>query len=144
MNNFIHCIKQEYTETPQIIFNRIINTNIIVSPIIRILGIWGWADIAADILMLKDNISYVNNGLVLCTFGISIIANDNNAKITKINLELGTECLKSLADYKIENDFSLDIDEKKRIKQWIKTFLDIWKNYMEKEIEKDKLLVRTF
>lgn len=142
MNNFILCIKQEYTETPQNVFNKIININTAISPIIRIFGIWGWTGIASDITQLKDNISYVNNGLTLCTFAIKIIGNDKNSKITKIDLELGTECLKSLADYKIDNDSSLDKNEKNRVKLWTKTFFDIWKNYMEEEIEKEKLLVK--
>jgi hypothetical protein len=140
MNNFILCIKQEYTETPQNVFNKIININTAISPIIRIFGIWGWTGIASDITQLKDNISYVNNGLALCTFAIRIIGKDNNSKITKIDLELGTECLKSLADYKIDNDSSLDKNEKNRVKQWTKTFWDIWKNYMENELKKENRL----
>lgn len=141
MDNFLHSIKQGCAEPPHDVFDKIINKNVSISPYLRVLGIFGWGGIASDIIKFKDNVSFLDNGLVLCTFCIEILANDPNARIVKLDLELGTECIKSLANIKIDQDTYLSKEEKERVKKWAMVFLDIWKEYIKKEIEKEKKMI---
>ena len=56
--------------------------------------------------------------------------------ISETDLELGTECIKHMADIIFDNNDNLSKKEKEFKKEWIKEFLDIWKEFTKEEIKK--------
>lgn len=107
----------------------------------RIASVVGWARIEAGIIENKHQVSFPLEGLALCNFGIKVINGDGKAKISKRDLHLGTECLKSLQEIYCNRDYNLDVDGRLKRLQWEKDFLDIWKEYLEECLKNENRMI---
>lgn len=132
MERLFNNVLQGNLDSPQDTFNECLKFNSIAdSPILRAVNIFCWETINKTMLDLKDNLPYIDNGQVLC---VGMITKTNN--ISETDFDLGIECMKSMSDMIIDKNDNLSKEEKKYRKRWIKDFLDIWKEYIKKEIEK--------
>lgn len=130
-----------YENAPREIFDKAIEGTKALPAFFRIASVIGWAGIEARIIENKHQVSFPLEGLALCNFGIKVINGDGEAKISKRNLHLGTECLKSLQEIYCNRDYNLDVDSRMKRLQWRKDFLDIWKEYLEECLEREELLI---
>ncbi len=105
--------------------------------IVRVISIIGWRNIARQIINYQHHIEFYDEGLNLCTFCINMLRKNEKVKISKQSLNFGTECLKSLLSYLYRHNSCLSEEEKSKIIQWGKTFLDIWKEHMSTCLENE-------
>lgn len=134
MDRLLNNILQGDWGSPQEVFNQSLKFSKTTDSIyFRAVNIFCWDTIAKTILELKSILPHSNNGITLCDL---MIARSKN--ISETDLELGVECIKSMADIIIDKNDNLSKDEKKYRKQWIKTLLDIWKEYVKEELRKEK------
>ena len=141
MNNFIKNLEQIPNKTPQETFDKLLESNKEINPILKIVALIGWNIIAQNIINQQKQVSYFYNGFILCGFCISNLLSNNDTKITEANLELGTECIKSLNDILVNQNPNFNDIEKENRKRWFKIFLDIWKEYTKKALTKEKRLL---
>ena len=142
MNNYLtNTDSTLFEKTPQEIFDKLKEGQKDFSIIIRFFGIIGWSNILNEINLYKQQVSFYPAGLALCKFAIAVIEGDTNYRIAHDTLDLGTECLKSLYEILCQQNPNWQEKEKSYIIQWGKTFLDIWKQYMEKVFEDDRRFI---
>lgn len=137
MNYFIKELEQIPNKSPQETFDDLIKSSKEIHPMLKVISIIGWNIITQNIIYHQKQVSYFYQGMILCTSCIDNLLGNKNAKITETDLELGTECIKSLNDIFIDQNTNWDKEEKKIRKHWIKIFLDIWKEYMKKAIKEE-------
>lgn len=131
MERLLNNILQEDWGSPQEVFNQSLKFSKTTDSIyFRAVNIFCWDTIAKTILELKSILPHSKNGITLCDLMIA-----RNKNISETDLELGIECIKSMADIIIDKNENLSRDEKKYRKQWIKTLFDIWKEYVKKRLE---------
>lgn len=134
MERLLNNILQGNWASPQDTFKECLRFNKISETLsFRVANVFCWETIIKTIVDLKDKLPYVYNGLVLCTCMIT-----KNSNISETDLELGTECIKHMADIIFDNNDNLSKKEKEFKKEWIKEFLDIWKEFTKEEIRREK------
>lgn len=134
MERLLNNILQGNLASPQDTFKECLRFNKISETLsFRVANIFCWETIIKTIVDLKDKLPYVYNGLVLCSCMITKTCN-----FSETDLELGTECIKHMSDIIIDKNNNLSKEEKEFKKEWIKEFLDIWKEYMKEEIKRVK------
>ena len=141
MNNFIKDLEQIPNKTPQETFDKLLESSKEINPILKIVTLIGWNIIAQNIINQQKQVSYFYHGIILCAFCIDCLLGNKNAKITETNLELGTECIKSLNDILVDQNPNFNDIEKENRKRWFKIFLDIWKKYTKKALTEEKRLL---
>ena len=141
MNNFIKNLEQIPNKTPQETFDKLLESNKEINPILKIVALIGWNIIAQNIINQQKQVSYFYNGFILCGFCISNLLGNNDTKITETDFELGTECIKSLNDILIDQNPNFNDLEKENRKRWFKIFLDIWKEYTKNVLTKENRLI---
>lgn len=142
MNKFLTINKGNvYENAPREMFDKAIEGAKALPASFRIASVVGWAGIEVGIIENKHQISFPLEGLALCNFCIKLINGDGEAEISKRNLHLGTECLKSLQEIYCNRDYNLDIESRMKRLQWEKDFLDIWKECLEECLKREELLI---
>lgn len=128
--------------TPQEALGKLIEeTSQDIPLVVKVISIIGWENIASNIISYRHQIEYYFEGLTLCVFSIDVLGENEKAKISRQSLCLGTECLKSLFEYLCRHNSDLGEEEKSKVIQWSKTFLDIWKEYMSTCLENENRLI---
>lgn len=136
MERLLNNILQGTWGSPQDTFKECLRFNKISETLsFRVANIFCWETIIKTIVDLKDKLPYVYNGLLLCSCMITKTCN-----FSETDLELGTECIKHMSDIIIDKNNNLSKEEKEFKKEWIKEFLDIWKEYVKYEIDRKKRL----
>ena len=100
-----------------------------------------WSDIEYGIKKLSDQIDFPASGLILCGYGINHTNQTSKAKLPRITLIQGTECIKQLYEIEISLSRELNDSEKTAAIQWNNDFLDIWKNKMIDALEQEGMLI---
>jgi len=141
MNNFIKDLEQIPNKTPQEAFDKLLESSKEINPILKIVALICWNIIVQNIINQQKQVSYFYHGMILCAFCINCLLGNKNAKITETDLELGTECIKSLNDILTDKNTDLNKEGKKIKKLWFKTFLNIWKEYTKNALTEEKRLL---
>ena len=130
------------TSSPQETFDKLTEETSQDIPLaIRVIAIIGWDNIARQIINYQPQIEFYDEGVTLCAFCINVLLGNDKARISKLSLDLGTECLKSLLEYLYRHNSNLDEEEKSKAIRWEKAFLDIWKNYITRCLEHEEQLI---
>ncbi len=109
--------------------------------VFRIISVIGWVTIEARIIENKQYISCSPEGLTLCTFCINAIEGDNEVKISKRTLHLGTECLKSLQEISCSREYYSCEEDRMRSIRWWRDFLEVWREYLEECLNNEGRLI---
>ncbi len=140
MMNDLYNVDRKLYLNPQDAFDAIQRNANSVPVAFRLIATMGWANIAAQIRQMKNELSYSSEGIILSGFAINYINNILNVKLSRMILEQGTECLKHLTEKKINQNFNMSDAQKKVEKEWYNLFLDIWKERVKEELERVDLL----
>lgn len=130
-----------YESTPREVLDKAIEVYNALPIVFRIISVIGWVTIEARIIENKQYISCSLEGLTLCTFCISVIEGDNEVKISKRTLHLGTECLKSLQEIYCNHEYYSSEEDRMRTIQWWKVFLDMWKERFEECLKNENRII---
>lgn len=139
MNKFYNINKEQY-KTPQEVFDVISQSEKEPPIAFKIIATIGWGNIAVQINNLKEELPFFSEGLALSAFAISFLNNTANEKLPKYILEFGTECLKQLTEKIIDKNNNISEEQKNKEKEWWKLFLDIWKEWLKRYLEKEGLI----
>lgn len=105
-------------------------------------AISNWVTIKFQINSLQ-RVLHRDSGNYLCLFAIDVIANGSNSdsKISEITLNLGVECLKSLVEINIDEEYSLSQEQKINEKRIRNELLDFWKEWLKNSLKQENMLV---
>ena len=136
MERLLNNILQGNWGSPQEVFEQSLKFSKTVDSLyFRAVNIFCWNTIAKTILELKSILPHYNNGITLCDLMIV-----RSKDISETDLELGIECIKFMSDIIIDKNDNLSREEKEHRKLWLKTLLDIWKEFVKEELRKEKEL----